>query len=306
MREHGLKPYSKGRLQKYFNKERIYKKSMIDPNNPDQIASVVKELINILPEETRNSLLNSFAKSVGTGASSIAELVFFPANYLNIQAQGKLQILRDKTQKKIEIKKREGLYSEKNIGMAVKAIEESRYQLDSHVLQDFFSELIANSLDKTKESQITPYFSTILSNLSPKDALFLKKSKEHFTRLNAFKSQTNSLEILRIPCAQYLIATPEGSVPYSDIFVIWDILEYEEIGTILAALSSFGLIEVSFDSHLLSPEYTEQYETISSTAQYKYAESVVKDANDEFNLSVNRGFIHFTDLGKLFFRLVVV
>ncbi|MCG6528370.1 DUF4393 domain-containing protein, partial [Vibrio parahaemolyticus] len=148
----------------------------MNPDELTQMAEFGKQVYEVLPEETKKELFSPPAKALGFGAGNLVDLFFFPINYANILATGKLKEIQNKTNKKIERKKEAGVYSENKIGLAAKAIEESKYQLDSEILQDFFSELIANSLDINYEDKISPYCATLLSNLSESDALFLRRA----------------------------------------------------------------------------------------------------------------------------------
>lgn len=280
---------------------------MFDQNNPEQLAEVVKELVNILPEESRKALLVPVAESFGSGSSSVLELLFYPANYLNIKAQGKLKMLHDKTEAKIAEKKQTGVYSESNLGLAVKAIEESKYQLDSEILQDFFSELIANSLDKQFEDSISPNFSSILSNLSHADAVFLQKAKQFFI---AEGSKMDTPNTMKIPLGRYVLHSDgSGKAPYNDEYVIWEPGLYETSGFTLATLTSFGLINYSFGEKLLNPRFDDFYQTLHSTDEYQeltneMEKEVIKSQGITF--SVDTGYLSFTELGRLFLKLVVI
>lgn len=59
-----------------------------------------------------------------------------------------------------------------NLGLTLKAFEDSRYQLNDELISSFFAKLISGTLDDRKN--ISPYFSTVLKEMSSDDALLLK------------------------------------------------------------------------------------------------------------------------------------
>ena len=146
-----------------------------------QWAELGKAVYNALPDEAKTGLTIPPSKSLGKGLGSIMDIIFYKPNSwalsLNNKLVQKAKLLEQETIPKIESLKKNGRYTEDCSGLAIKAIETSKYSLDSEILRSYFSELIANSLDKTKNNRVSPYFATILSNLTEDDALFLHRVK---------------------------------------------------------------------------------------------------------------------------------
>lgn len=284
----------------------------INHMNPDeltQMAEFGKQVYEVLPEETKKELFSPPAKALGFGAGNLVDLFFFPINYANILATGKLKEIQNKTNKKIERKKEAGVYSENKIGLAAKAIEESKYQLDSEILQDFFSELIANSLDINYEDKISPYFATLLSNLSESDALFLRRANDFFFRVKAPSKSIFSKKI-RIPISRFKMENSNGSLVLTETKVIWSPGDIVSHGTTLSSLASFGILTENWDTWLTSEKYSAFYESHQPSTDHDESTEFTDIFNDlkkeDYELKQEKGFIDFTELGILLMETVVI
>lgn len=281
----------------------------LDSDNLVDMANLGKQVYDALPEEARNSLFLPPAKSVGKGVGNLVDLFFYPINYANILANGKLKEIQTKTNLKIERKKELGVYSQNKIGLAAKAIEESKYQLDSEILQDYFSELIANSLDKNFENKISPYFATLLSNLSEADALFLRKAKKFFTQIKSPSESLVSTKI-RIPISRFKMVDVYGGLDLTETKIIWRPTKIESVGSIVSELTSFGILEEKWDTWLTSEKYKEFYESHQLTPDHNESTEFVEIfnavKNENYEVVQEKGFLNFTELGILFMETVVV
>lgn len=281
----------------------------LDPDSLADMANLGKQVYDALPEETRNSLFLPPAKAVGKGVGNLVDLFFYPINYANVLANGKLKEIQNKTNLKIERKKEAGVYSQNKIGLAAKAIEESKYQLDSEILQDYFSELIANSLDINYENKISPYFATLLSNLSEADALFLRKAKEFSTQINPPLGSVISKKI-RIPISRFRMDNIYSGLNLTETKVIWLPDKIESVGTTISSLTSFGILTENWETRLTFEKYDKFYESHQATSDYDKSTEFIKAFNDlnngNYELVQQKGFLDFTELGILFMESVVV
>ncbi|EHQ8839928.1 Abi-alpha family protein [Enterococcus faecalis] len=281
----------------------------LDSNNLNDMAALGKQIYDALPEEAKNSLFIPPAKSIGNGVGNLVDLFFYPINYANILANGKLKEIQNKTNQKIEKKKEAGVYSQNKIGLAAKAIEESKYQLDSEILQDYFSELIANSLDKNYEDKISPYFATLLSNLSETDALFLRKAKNFIVQIKSPLKAIASKKI-KIPISRFKMDNTLGGADLTETKIIWSPNEIESANATVSSLISFGLIKENWETWLTSEKYKKYYDSHQLTSDYHESVEFVEIFNitqeENYELVQEKGFIEFTDLGILFLETVVV
>lgn len=268
--------------------------------NPDQISEAIKlarELIDVIPEEARKDLLNPIAKSAGRGSSSFLNIITYPFNSLNISLENRLTEkaarLEAETQQKIKKLQDDGRYTEVNAGMAIKAIEGSRYSLDSDILRSYFSELIANSFDTNNIDKVSPIFSTILSNLTELDALFLKKVKNSF---NPKSFAITSIVFYDEKKYRY--------VHTSDL-IIWEVGLLEEVGSTLNVLESFGIVTIDRMSLWTTDPFPEMYKSVEQSPFYKTAEKLIGTEAEYQTIGHNDGCISITQLGQLFIDMVV-
>ena len=130
-----------------------------------------------ISSETGDALAKPIAESVGNAGKDILEAVFHVAldgiRRFNMQRQFKL----DKFQKELE----EGTSSiplenrdDSKLGLVLKAVEDSKYQLDEDDIRELFTKLITSTLDNRKNDKVLPIFSTIISNMTPSEANLLK------------------------------------------------------------------------------------------------------------------------------------
>ena len=109
-----------------------------------------KPIKDLVPESTRKKLFEPAATEVGKGIGALFSIIFSP--------------LEDQDFTKP--------------GLAIKALEDSRYQLSEETLREMFANLIASGVDKQKNENITPRYATVLSQLGADDAKFLEDMYE--------------------------------------------------------------------------------------------------------------------------------
>lgn len=135
----------------------------------------------IIPQSTLELLLNPLAQGVGYTISGIYYAIFGKLIKYGVVKKAETDALIKQVSEKyskIPEERRTGA----NKGLIYKAFEGSRYSLSSEELRELFSNLIVNSADSKYSNKISPYFSTVLENLSVNDALFLNKFKQKFQK----------------------------------------------------------------------------------------------------------------------------
>ncbi|MBC2316004.1 DUF4393 domain-containing protein [Listeria booriae] len=128
--------------------------------------------VDALPESTKEALLTPSAVPLGKAIGGIISFSLSPLIKLQILTEAKLAAYEDKVQQKFTAIPEENRDSEK-IGLVLKTMEDSRYQLDNELLQEFFANLLAQTVDDRHNHDIHPSFSAILRDLSPQDAELL-------------------------------------------------------------------------------------------------------------------------------------
>ncbi len=240
--------------------------------DPDQLES----LNNALPDSTKEKLLNPTAKVVGDSLAGIIGLVLLPFQKLNILNKQNLKDFEEKVNKKTSHIP-ESNRDPSKLGIALKAIEEAKYQLNEEDLRELFSNLIASSVDDRKNSSITPRFATVLSQLGPKEAQLLQRLNDQIAN--------------QIALGKLIYRNNSGSRDVSKPVLILDSHDVErDIESSLDILESLGIINVTFNSWFSSDFYLPYYEEIE-----KYLKATVC-IND--TIAFEKGMISTTTFGK--------
>lgn len=140
--------------------------------DPKQLKAIKK----FVPNSTIELLLNPVAKEVGYTIAGVYYSIFGKLIKYGVVKKAETDALIKQVAQKydnIPEKDRTNI----NKGLIYKAFEDSRYSLSSEELRDLFSNLIANSANVNNTKNASPYYSTILKNLSRNNAKFLARFK---------------------------------------------------------------------------------------------------------------------------------
>lgn len=209
---------------------------MFDPNMLKNIfdLNTLKVIKDLTPESTRELLFNPAANEVGKGVGAILSILFSPLLALNVIEKQALAKFTNKIANKInKIPEEDQDFSKP--GLALKALEEARYQINNELLQDMFSSLLASGVNRQKNEDITPRYATVLSQIGYKDAVFLQEINDqdyhyfpigHLRHTNISKSEyievtdrylcNNNNEIKRIPTESIDVLQSLGIIQQED------------------------------------------------------------------------------------------
>ena len=278
--------------------------------DPNQIEAW-KEII---PESTMELLLNPVAKGVGYTVAGLFYAVFGKIAKYGAAKNSEIDDLINKTAKKIkEIP--ENKQTNANNGIMLKGFEDSRYVLNDGLMREYFSNLISKAANKDYSDKITPYFSTVLGNLSVADALFLQNFREGKRLIPA------------IAIAKIRFVDTHDSVSFSD-YMQDIILEYnddskptlKEHSEQIDTLESLGILRRSYG---ISNE--SEKDDLSKMEQLVDSMDLKQKLNGKFNINLNSannhifitkhqydnykfipGSLELTNLGKSFARIVLL
>ena len=128
---------------------------------------------DFLPQSTIEYLVNPAAKTIGQALDGVATVLCWPLLKLRIIQKTKLEQftkeIREKN-KHIPVENRDS----SKIGLAVRAIEEARYQLNEDDIRNLYVNLIASTVDNRKNNVVSPRLATVVSQFSLSEAKFLK------------------------------------------------------------------------------------------------------------------------------------
>lgn len=127
-----------------------------------------------LPQSTIEYLLNPTAETIGQSLDGIATALCWPLLKLRIIQKNKLKQFAEEIRNKNDQIPVENRDSSK-IGLAIKAIEEARYQLNEDDVRQMYVNLIASTVDNRKNSIVNPRLATVVSQFGIKEAKLMKE-----------------------------------------------------------------------------------------------------------------------------------
>lgn len=256
-----------------------------DPN-------IINSISESIPNTTKEALLNPTAINIGKSVGGISRLFLMPFLKMNIITQKNLEDFEKEIYKKsddIPIENRD----KSKLGLALKAIEDSKYQLDSEDLRQLFVNLISSTIDNRKNNNCHPRFSTILSEMDNNDAIFLN-------RLIEIQSSFDGQEF--IPTCQIERHNKESG-GHSDIGELFILTGSAPISNNAALnnLQSLGIIEVNTELKPTSDFYLDKFQSFEEFINVKKIEDKLPSGYSIFLLN---GHIKFTELGKNLITIV--
>lgn len=126
-----------------------------------------------LPQSTIEYLLNPTAETIGQSLDGIATALCWPLLKLRIIQKNKLKQFAEEIRNKNDQIPVENRDSSK-IGLAIKAIEEARYQLNEDDVRQMYVNLISSTVDNRKNNLVNPRLATVVTQFGPDEAKFLK------------------------------------------------------------------------------------------------------------------------------------
>lgn len=246
---------------------------------------------NMIPNSALEELANPIAHEIGQGLGGIASLIFNPARKLGIISRKNIEDFEEKIYSKTNKIPQENRDNSKQ-GLALKALEDSSYQLESETLQEMFSTLIASSLDSRKNKDVHPYYSSILKDLISLDAQIFKRIYDNgvvpIVNVSLVRPKTHHT----VSIIENIILTP-GEV-------------FDESSTI-KTLQVKGLIDIYPDDYLVDDKFQKLYEKFEKSDMIKVYTDQYKSISEEINLvpQSNRGSIYLSPLGRDFGRAVI-
>lgn len=254
--------------------------------------------LNPLPDETTNALLRPAANSIGTAAGDILDGLFnwalFPLRKYNIVKETDLHDFAKKTSNNIEEIPEEHRDKSK-MGIALKALEDSRYQLDQEQMRQYFANLIAKSLDSRINSDISPKFSEILANMTIREANTLKV-------FNAAPGKSGLVPSIKVSSKN--VKTLENFPLIEDVLLVKE--KHINNPLEISLLRSSNLIEFYDGSHLTSPIFKEQYEHYENNMfQHIKTNNIYKIDLSKQEYTLQKNFFSLTKMGHSFCNFIM-
>lgn len=246
--------------------------------------------IELIPESTKEEVLNPSANLIGEACRGVLHLVLDPLVKLNIIRNKSLKDFEEKINTKNEAIPLENRDDSK-IGLALKAVEDSKYQLEDDELREMFSNLISSTLDSRKNSLVQPCFSSILKDLSVQDAQLLLH----------FKPNT------ALPLVNIRLVVESGEIGTNVLeYILLTEKHVIHKPTSISSLERLGIITIK-TSKLQSQKYMDLYSSFKSDSLYTNYESKLPINTQEFSftkITLQEHSVELTPLGVDFLNIV--
>ncbi|KJY56692.1 DUF4393 domain-containing protein [Lactobacillus melliventris] len=252
-----------------------------------------KNPLNFLPQNTQELLMNSTAKNIGDTLGGISELLLSPLNIGTTWANAHIRKFKQSIIDNVNKIPEENRDSSK-INLAMKTIEDSKYQISDDNLREMFAKLIAASIDKRKNQGLSPRFSNVLSQFSPEDAKFL------------MQISTNNLN--SIPTVIFFSRMDDGSGHKDgDHFIAPDksTASWFQNELSLDSLVSLGIINQSDDDYLTHDTNKLFYDSAKKSPEFLSWSNLFTLSNTTSKPTIEKGFIEFTTFGKKLTQIVI-
>lgn len=275
-------------------------------------------LWSMLPEKAQANLVNPATKAIGDGIGGIFTWIFHkPIEYSAIES-AKVESLKHMTAEKISKIPQDKMTLDKR-GLMIKVLEDSRYSLDSELMREYFSTLLAKAANKDTADKISPYFSTLLSNLSSDDAKFLKLFKKYYEEAPGWTFTPPYYIADGLPIGR--IAYFDKAKPFHYVISEADLLfnttdNIKSYSKEIDGLESFGLMKRDYERY--DPRYIKQFEKMEKLSDLDYKIKALKgeipnhivvttNGDQPFNdASLQRGMLNLTEMGKAFLNIILM
>lgn len=254
-----------------------------------------KNSLNFLPKSTQELLMNPTAKNIGDTLGGISELLLSPLNIGTTWANGHIRKFKQSIIDNIKKIPEENRDSSK-INLAMKTIEDSKYQISDDNLRKMFAKLVAASIDKRKYQGLSPRFSNVLSQFSPEDAKFL------------MQISANNLNFNSIPTVIFFAQTDNGSgLKNGDHFIApgKSTVSWFQNELSLNNLVSLGIINQTDEQYLSHDTITSFYDSAKKSIDFLAWSNLLQASKPNLKPSIKKGFIEFTPFGKKLIQIVI-
>lgn len=256
----------------------------MDPQNP----------LNLLPKSTQELLLNPTAKNIGEAIGNVAEFILSPVNVFTAWTNTHIRKYKQSIIDNIN-KIPEGDRDLSKFNLAMKAIDDSKFQITDDNLREMFAKLIAASIDKRNNQGLSPRFSNVLSQFSPEDARFL--------------IQISVNDFQKIPTIIFFEKwnKPVGGQTEGEHFIApnYSTACWFQNELSLNNLVSLGIINQRDDQYLTSDINKSFYNSAEKSNEFLNWSNSTRFSITNITPTIKRGCIEFTTFGKTLTQIVI-
>ncbi len=274
-----------------------------------------KSGISMLPElpecvdKAVDNIINPIATNAGKTLGDLWVLVF--GGIYQAAEKKKLKIAANLEQFKIELQSGVNAIPnerkvEPKLQVVCPAMEHSKYCIEEATLRAMFVNLISKSMDSSCVDKVHPSFSWMISQMSPVDAIVLK-------RISLASNYLRGIPIIKFKFQAF----PRN---YSVIYVNSELSENTEFtayekSRAIDSLVRLGIIDLEFQSAIAEAVYSgldlPDFKNTPEILHYKNIlisspREISLKLNDKIvNVDVERGNLYFTEIGKAFASICI-
>ena len=220
--------------------------------DPNQIISPGIDVYNSLPLSTQEAMLNPAAKTLGEALNGAATVICSPLIILGAVSKSLLKKISTEIDNKINKIPSENRDISK-LGLVIKAMEESRYQLNKDDIRKMYVNLISSTVDNRKNNVVNPRLATVVAQFGSDEAHLIKQLAHSESEL-LLTSQLWAVE----GNSDYWI-TPR--------FLSIDDQITSEFASSIDTLKSLGVINDFLDRALTEAKYQDKYNNMEKNIE---------------------------------------
>lgn len=250
--------------------------------------------LNFLPKSTQELLMNPTVKNIGETLGALSELILSPINTFTTWTNTHIRKFQQSITENIN-KIPEADRDLAKFNLAMKAIDDAKFQITDDNLREMFAKLIAASIDKRYNQGLSPRFSNVLSQFSPEDARFLM--------------QISTSDLHKIPTIIFFtqVDNPGRGLTEGDHFIApnYSTACWFQNELSLNNLVSLGIINLREDEYLTSNINKSFYDSAEKSNEFLNWSNSAKFSNSVLTPAIKNGYIEFTTFGKKLIQIVI-
>ncbi|PQG37232.1 hypothetical protein CUS12_11725 [Enterococcus faecalis] len=253
--------------------------------------------IELIPKDLIINLFGPATKSIGEGLGGVVNYVIGPLRRLNVVSEKSYEDFVKKINSKTDEIPLENRDNSK-LGLALKTLEDSRYQLEEEDMREYFANLLSGLVDNRKNQSSSPRFSTILSEFTTDDASILEKLyKYHVVPTITVRAQ---------------LTNDDGGLDMVENILLFDDNYSFSSNSVLQTLQSYGLIQIRPSIILTSEKHTKIYDDFENSTDFNNLKKDIEIElqpdpyfqNSSYNVRCKHGSVTITNLGYLFCTMI--
>lgn len=257
---------------------------MIDPKSTGKL---IDEASKLAPEVYKD-LAQPATKEIGTVAGRTVKALLSPLTGLLWGWERIEQLVEEEINKRFE-KIPQERQKTPDPEIAVPLMQALTYTAQNETLREMYLNLLANSMDTSKEKDVHPSFVEIIKQMNSLDAKVFDK----LSSIKGYQKVINPNISLKGKGQNFVDATPEW-------FLGWVISGYNmfDVSSSLVRLSKFGLIDLMFDR----TAGNDTYDSLKSNPDLINILEGYKRARPELEIEItaHKSILYVNEYGKQF------